>query len=267
MSSPQIFPTLRHVFLYGLLWLCCAPRVGFADTAETTPDWVQIELVAFAPKQDASPQVSGPLSQFSTPLPSNWRSLSRDPDAAAGPFVALAAAELALNDSVKRLKSHGYRILLHTAWRQPATDGTNQTPVFFQYQPIRDWLAPIAPQQHTEANTGNNGVEGVRGEEIMNTPPDPNSPVLLQGVLSTEKVRHHYLLRLNLHYTQAIGTVRLSDSDIDNAQAGFTGYSTRRLYQEQRANYGKLNYFDDAHIGVIVKLSRVPKEALAQLSR
>jgi len=164
--------------------------------------------------------------------------LPAEPVVAAGPeplaYVALPTSQFTMQSVAAKLsKKDAYRVLSHSAWRQPATS--------------------------------NKGSESVRifGGRLLDKD-DPNNPHYeFDGLVTLKSTRYLHLDVDAILREQSKSSGGKYDSPADlgllessnNGHDRMSIYHIYRLMQSQRVRSNKLYYFDHPLMGVIVKIS------------
>ncbi len=162
-------------------------------------------------------------------------------------YRLLPASQFKLNDEIDKLsESEKYRMIFHTAWRQPGLDKKTSLPVHFKR------TVPPAPPQQKE-NDAESSLEASSEEMI-----EDNTPYELEGLLRVTLARY---LRLEGEMTYKKKPVTIAQSDnpfaaLDNEEQLQSKQGVIHFKQVRRRIRSKeLHYLDHPVLGVLFKIT------------
>ncbi len=202
-----------------------------AKQAENWPLQVNMEL----------PEKTIELGQ---PVISSWLPAEADKRLS---YRLLPASQFRLKEEVDKLtESEKYRMIFHTAWRQPGLDKNTSLPVHFKRT-----IPPAPPLQQTPDTESDYASEAEASTE-------DNTPYELEGLLRVTLARY---LRLEGEMTYKKKPLEVSDTEnpfavLDNedqlqAKQGVIHFKQVR----RRIRSKELHYLDHPVLGVLLKIT------------
>jgi hypothetical protein len=216
-------------------WLCLAlvmflPASGFAVEQDADP-WYEIEVIVFEPVEP--PQTTEKWSQIveepalDTAVELHApNSRAGNPQPATAAFQQLDAASLKMTPQVKRLTAgNRYRVLLHTAWRQPLQENGPGTMVYISSLPRGDLYTETVSQA---------------------------APNHVTGVITLLLTRYLHI-KAHLVYTNPDIELARQIIEQDNSSPVIERFVMK---ESRRVKLQELHYFDHPYFGLIARIIR-----------
>jgi len=196
----------------------------------------QVEVVIFENLDPAARQSEQWPSQTKLQLPSPMVELGSPADSKLG-FRLLPASSFKLNQDAQQLAdSHNYRILLHTAWRQPGLEPQVALPVHL--------TKTVLAETQAAATSG--------------TPPPaipPASSKVLDGYLKLMLSKYlHAEINLTYHDTSAAVTTADTASPPAVAAAAIV-VPVYELKETRKMRSKELHYIDSPVLGMLIEIT------------
>lgn len=188
-----------------------------ANTEPSGEKFVSVEEILTGQHDQSAPATAPPANQ--SPLA----------------FVSLPASQYTMGDIEKKLHKQGtYKILTHTAWRQPAFTGNTNEGVHVFGGRLLDHEGPVGARYEFE------GLVSLRSTRYLHLDVD----ALLRETQAKE-------LGSKYDSPADLGLLESSNSGHDRMPV----YQVYRLSQSQRVRANKVYYFDHPLMGLIIKVS------------
>lgn len=227
--------------------------LAFTATVQAA-DWYEVELLVFT---SGGVGVNEELWPRFAPVQPPARAVRLDAppaDAESGEFLQLPPAALQLTGAGARLARHaGFRIILHTAWRQKLRAPGNGVPVWLQ-KGGDSW-----PQSEPATD------DRSHPSEATSWPPAvvPSSPPELIGSVELFHTGH-LRLAVDLVYPLQVAPERLYDAPLaDPAATVPPTWAGMRIDEQRGVLPGHVYYLDHPVFGVLAQVRRYTPEATA----
>lgn len=222
----------------------------YSSTLPAATPWYEIEVIVFEPVEPPTTTEKWPLL-FEPPVLDGAVELLPAGKVIGDelvPFQVLATEQLQLSGEAKRLVAgNRYRILLHTAWRQPLLENGPGTPVHL-------------------TNLPGIGLAGDNPGQLLNPPGAepaaiPASPLInsIDGTITVLLTRYLHI-RPNLVYTNPeVDLARQIIAQENNAPS----VDRFVMKESRRVKLQELHYFDHPYFGMIARIVRFEPPAAA----
>ena len=196
----------------------------------------------------------------------------------------LSEEQLALNETVKKLKQRGLKPLLHTGWRQPESNIRNATPMYLYggknlsavvSEDESDKSLEQMLEEYTQFETGyemgytsEEGLTESYAQDVTDTNKNQVTPLLTQQTWQLQGkfkvfIRHNYLNIEADFDLNDLTEQTVEQLDFDQVQGSLmpeqlteTVLKTDRFSQFRRVISSEIHYFDHPRLGVIMQIRR-----------
>jgi hypothetical protein len=257
--------------------LVMSSSIHAQQAAPNHEGWYQVELIAFARKDDSA-QEHWP-SNIKLRYPADWVEL-KDPaisdtkiDLTREAFYRLPASERQLNAQAQKLERSGrFELLFHNAWRQIITNKKASKailisggPTFGQHQALEGSIRlSVATYLELQTNLWLSQFDLNVGQEVTRTWPEiplrPNYSAAAGNNLSLDSSFEldQALAKENGQLAKSDFDSNTSASNLDNAASEYVTRQIILLQQERDMRSGEINYIDHPVLGLIVQITPYP---------
>ncbi len=242
---------------------------SFAATAEENMRYYDVEVIIFENLDPAARQSEvWPLQatidlpehtvELGQPVLSDWLPAETDKRFS---YKLLPASQFQLNEQLEKLSAdENYRVLLHTAWRQPGLSRKLALPVHFKRT-----IAALPELNTIESNNPDSAYTAA-------SPSATGVPHELEGLLRVTLARYLRLEAELLYHAQATEQQQTDNPfvvlDTDDSQTGLNNKQVIHVKQvRRRIRSNELHYLDHPVLGLLLKITPFkPEESTAAVT-